>query len=463
MIKYFHQYYPLRKFLYVIIEGGLIFGCLFLLSIFFETHVSSQAQSANPNVGNVSIVTFVVILSLYYHDLYEFKSRESLKKLLYKIGHALSVSCVIVGLLYFLFPQIALNTGLFFFALFVLLFILVSWRLGYQYLCQKGYFKEKIFLVGSGPLALSIIDAVCQNLDSGISIVTVYSNPHAAEVAAEYGLDENKDYSVLCDNAVRYGIKKVVLALEERRGAVPLQELLDCRMKGIKILEGVYFYELLTGKIVATQTPPSWLIFSEGFNRQVITLMAKRGLDIFFSLTALIGLSPAFAIIALAIKADSSGPALFRQIRVGQWAHNFELIKFRTMREAAEEGSGAVWAQSDDDRITKVGRFLRKVRLDELPQFWNILKGDMSFIGPRPERPEFVSILQERLPYYGERHTIKPGLSGWAQVNYGYGASEEDALRKLEYDLFYIKHLSVIFDLYIVFKTIKIVIFGKGR
>jgi sugar transferase (PEP-CTERM system associated) len=409
------------------------------------------------------VIIFVIQLALYYHSLYEFKNGYTINQLIFKIFHALCISCIILSVLYFIFPQIQIATIDILFSIFIVSFFLFSWRLVYQSICKKGYFKEKIFLIGTGQLARSILEVINKNIDSGVSVEAIYHNPHCADLGKKYDIKEFNSYTGLYEQAVAQGVKTIVVALEERRGAYPLQQLLDCRLQGIKILDGIYFHEILTGKIVATQTPPSWLIFSEGFNRQLITMICKRGIDILSSLLAIIVFGPLMLIIALAIKINSPGKILFKQTRVGYLGQDFELLKFRSMVDKAEEETGAVWAQNDDHRITSVGKIIRKVRLDELPQFWNILKGEMSFIGPRPERPEFVDKLKERLPYYGERHSIKPGLTGWAQINYGYGASEEDALRKLEYDLFYIKHLSILFDLYIVFHTIKIVLCRKGR
>ena len=233
-------------------------------------------------------------------------------------------------------------------------------------------------------------------------------------------------------------------------------------MQGIKVIEGISFHEMLSGKVLATQAPPSWIIFSEGFRRHKVIIIGKRILDIVFSSLGLILASPIMLLCAIAVKASSKGPVFFKQLRTGQMEKGYKVIKFRTMAQDAEKMSGAVWATEKDPRITGVGNILRKFRFDELPQFWNVLRGDMSFVGPRPERPEFVEQLKERIPYYGERHTVKPGITGWAQVNYPYGASEEDALRKLEYDLFYIKNLSLVFDLYIALKTVKTVLVGEG-
>jgi exopolysaccharide biosynthesis polyprenyl glycosylphosphotransferase len=224
----------------------------------------------------------------------------------------------------------------------------------------------------------------------------------------------------------------------------------------------VRFYELVSGRILATQALPSWLIFSDGFHRSKGILLLKRMFDIVLSVIGLVLSIPLILVIIILIKSTSKGPFLLQQIRVGQMNRDFVMYKFRTMYENAEMMSGAVWAQEEDPRVTSVGKVLRRLRLDEIPQFWNVLKGDMSFVGPRPERPMFVNELKKEIPYYGERHSVKPGITGWAQIKYKYGASNEDALRKLEYDLFYIKNMSILFDMYIVSKTIKAIFLGNG-
>ena len=233
-------------------------------------------------------------------------------------------------------------------------------------------------------------------------------------------------------------------------------------MRGLTILEGESFYEKLTGRILAENINPSWFIFSEGFRKSKFRKFTKRVTGLLLSSLGLLLTLPLTVIIAIAIKLDSKGPVVYKQKRYGAHGLIFELCKFRSMIDNAEEACGPVWAQDNDCRITRVGKILRKFRLDEIPQMWNVLKGDMSFVGPRPERPEFVKELEQIVPYYSERHTVKPGITGWAQVSYGYGASVEDALEKLKYDLFYIKNMSLLMDFTIILRTIKIVFLGNG-
>ena len=269
------------------------------------------------------------------------------------------------------------------------------------------------------------------------------------------------DYTEICSIARAGGVDRIIVALDERRGRFPLEELLSCRLKGIRVEDGVAFTEELAGKLSVENLHPSFLIFSDGFKRSAVFKQAKRAVDILASVLGLILFFPVSLIITLAIKLDSKGPILYRQERVGEDGRIFHLLKFRSMRADAEE-NGPVWARIDDQRITRVGRMIRKLRLDEVPQIINVLKGEMSFVGPRPERPFFVEQLVKEIRYYSQRHVIRPGITGWAQICYPYGASKQDALEKLKYDLYYIKHMSLLFDLTICFETVKIALFGKG-
>jgi sugar transferase (PEP-CTERM system associated) len=258
------------------------------------------------------------------------------------------------------------------------------------------------------------------------------------------------------------GINKVVVALKEQRGLFPTGELIRCRTDGIEVLEGSSFYEMLTGKVLVTKIKPSWLIFSDGFRKSKSKTLVKRVQDIIISSTMLVLLSPLLLIVSILIKLDSKGPVIFSQDRVGKNKKESMVHKFRSMVEDAEKSTGPVWAQANDDRITRVGRVIRKFRIDELPQLWDVLTGKMSMVGPRPERKHFTDDLESKIPFYAERFVVKPGLTGWAQISYNYGATVEDAIEKLNYDLFYIKNLSMTMDLVIILRTIKTVLFGKG-
>lgn len=269
--------------------------------------------------------------------------------------------------------------------------------------------------------------------------------------------DFNQIFSICRKNQ----IDRIIVALDERRGRLPLEQLLSCRMKGIRVDDGLDFSEHLAGKIAVENLYPSSLIFSNGFKGTALYKRIKRAIDIIFSVIGFIIFSPLFLIIPLAIKLDSRGPVFYRQERVGEDGITFELLKFRSMRVDAEK-DGPVWAMEKDPRITRVGKVIRKLRFDEIPQIVNVLRGEMSFVGPRPERPFFAEKLKREIPFYYHRHAIKPGITGWAQLYYPYGASKEDALEKLKYDLYYIKNMSPFLDLTIILETIKVVLFGRG-
>jgi len=264
--------------------------------------------------------------------------------------------------------------------------------------------------------------------------------------------------SSICRNAQ---VDRIIVALDERRGKLPVDQLLDCRLKGVRVEEGASFSEYITGKLTVENLRPSALIFTDGFKRSQVIKQAKRYFDIAAALMTSILFSPLAMIISLAILLDSKGPVFYRQERVGQDGGIFKLLKFRSMRVNAEEEI-PVWAVVNDPRVTRVGKVIRKLRLDEIPQVINVLRGEMSFVGPRPERPFFTETLKQEIPYYSLRHSVKPGITGWAQICYPYGASKEDALEKLKYDLYYIKHMSFLLDLTILLETGKIVLFGKG-
>jgi len=272
----------------------------------------------------------------------------------------------------------------------------------------------------------------------------------------------NVDKKEFCDAVINMGVRKVVEALQDKRSFFPTEELLKCRVAGVDVLEGTTFYETLTGKLPVTFINPSWLIFSSGFRKSNIKTLIKRFMDILISFILMVLCSPLFLMTALVIKLDSRGAVLFVQDRVGQNKREYMMYKFRSMAENAEKMSGPVWAENNDARITRVGRVIRKFRIDELPQLWNVLVGNMSLVGPRPERKHFTDQLEKAIPYYSERFSVKPGITGWAQVCYAYGSSVEDAIEKLNYDLFYIKNMSILIDLVIILRTIKTVLFGRG-
>jgi sugar transferase (PEP-CTERM system associated) len=314
--------------------------------------------------------------------------------------------------------------------------------------------------LGTGERAQRLLNGLQQRGKLGIEVVgwtgDILGEPTPETVAAH-----------LLGSADEHGVHRVIVAMADRRGWLPVKELLDLRLQGVKVEEATSWLEKINGKIEVEQLNPSWLIFADGFRFSFFFRMVRRILNFSVALVGLVLALPLLPFIALGVKLTSPGPVFYHQKRVGKKPVGkdnkiFYCYKFRTMRKDAEADSGATWATDDDPRITRFGKFLRTSRLDEIPQLWCVLKGDMHFVGPRPERPEFVKWLSEKFDYYDVRHTVRPGITGWAQVQYKYGNTEKDAVEKLQYDLFYIKNASVGLDFWIVFQTIKIVLLGRG-
>lgn len=450
MLRIFRQYYPIRNVIFAVGEGFVIYAAV-AIACWIKLG-ADLAVFDRQIVLKSLLITVICQISLYYNDLYDLTITNHYGELGIRLLQALGVATIFFGTVYFIFPQLMIGEGIFILIVFLLILLIVSWRVGYSFILENGYFNQKIIILGSGPMAQAIERDIRDKRDSGYAIAEIMNECQQLKC----------DYSNLCELAESLGVQKVVVALEEKRGKLPVQELLACRMRGIEVLEGTSFFEMLTGKLYVKQINPAWLIYSEGFRKSAVLTLAKRVGDIVASLLLLLVLSPLIIITAIAIKLDSRGPVIFSQERSGQNEKPFFIHKFRSMVQDAEKRSGPVWAADDDDRITRVGRIIRKLRIDEVPQLWNVLKGNMSFVGPRPERAFFIEQLKKEIPYYSERFTVKPGITGWAQVCYHYGASVEDAVEKLNYDLFYIKNLTFLFDMLIIFRTVKIVLFGKG-
>ncbi len=322
--------------------------------------------------------------------------------------------------------------------------------------------RERVLVLGTGPSAKQLCQFIAQNLASDYTVVGFAddSDTRIGQMLA-MGVRIQTDFSSLA----RYcpsRADRLIVALDEKRGKLPLEPLMELRLAGIDVEDTTSFIERTSGRLAVDTMLPSWLIFSEGFKTSRLRHVAKRLLDVSFSLVLLVVTAPLMALTALLVRLESKGPALYKQKRMGQNEREFELLKFRSMVQDAEKQSGPTWARADDPRVTRVGRVIRKLRIDEIPQLFNVLAGQMSFVGPRPERKHFVEQLEKRIPYYRLRMTVRPGLTGWAQVQYQYGASEEDALEKLKYDLYYIKNCNALFDLWIVLKTVKVVLLGSG-
>jgi len=462
MLRLFKQYFPIRNIFFFIFEGMFIFGSVFLSALLL-----SEADSFLFDLilfFKIILITVIVQACLYYNDLYDFEIAISIKEVIIRLIQALGVASIALAFIYFLFPVTIIDQKIFILGILFLLVFVIGWRIFYIWILNNGVLNESIVILGSSPLALDIVRQVHKNIDCGYEIALlipdsdneIFENTIYDKIAVDCTKED------FCRNVIETGARKVVVALKEKRGSFPIKELLNCRTEGINVLEGSTFYEMLTGKLLVTKINPSWLIFSEGFKKSKIRTIIKRIEDIIISTTMLILLSPLLLITSILIKIDSKGPVLFSQDRVGQNQKEYMVHKFRSMVEDAEKETGPVWAQTDDDRITRVGKVIRKCRIDELPQLWDVFTGKMSMVGPRPERKYFTDVLETKIPYYVERFKVKPGVTGWAQVSYDYGSTVEDAIEKLNYDLFYIKNLSITLDIVIIIRTVKTVLFGRG-
>ena len=403
--------------------------------------------------------TVIIIMMNFFIDLYVTEKRNSKKELFVKIVLSGLLASFLLGAVYYFLPYIQIGRKTLMMALIIAISTQFLWHFTYSLILNLPVIRERVLILGTGPTAFTLGNILSLN-NNGYSLAG-YVNC-VGESMHVPGNDVLGNGEGLLATALKQRAQKIVVSVSERRGSLPVREVLDCKLNGIDIVEGPSFYETVTGKVFIEDMKPSHFIFSEGFRFTVFRRYIKRGIDVLLSVVGIFLSLPLLLIIPLLIKCDSPGSVLFKQKRVGIGEKEFVLFKFRTMVDGAEAKSGPVWSQDGDARITKLGKWMRKSRIDEIPQLFNVLNGDMSFIGPRPERPFFVKSLKKQIPYYSERHCVKPGLTGWAQVRYEYGDSVGDALEKLKYDLYYIKYQSIALDMLIVLDTIKVVFFGRG-
>jgi sugar transferase (PEP-CTERM system associated) len=400
-------------------------------------------------------VTGVVLLFSHWFDLYDSSSLGAKWDQIFRLLLVLGFVALVLSAVGFVYPSVLPGNGSALAGLIILTFTLLVWRGAYSWMMKQPFMRERVYVLGTGERAERLVRGLRERSTLGIEVVGWTGD-------VEGDITRDGVASHLLNLARDKGVHRVIVAMPNRRGTLPVEELLGLRLSGVKVEEATSWLERISGRIEVEQLYPSWLIFAEGFRFSGFFRLVRRGLNFFFALIGLLVSLPLLPFIVLAVKLDSAGPALYRQKRVGRAGVVFYCYKFRTMRRDAEADTGATWAADDDPRITRVGKILRASRLDEIPQLWCVLKGDMHFVGPRPERPEFVEWLSREIPYYGVRHMVRPGITGWAQVQYKYGNTTEDAREKLQYDLFYIKNASVGLDLLIMFQTIKIVLLGRG-
>lgn len=407
----------------------------------------------------ITVATGVYWLCLYFNDVYDFRAVRRRSSLVTRVMRALGAGCVVLGVSYFALPGANVGRGIMLIGVPMIFLLLLSWRLSADTAKLLG--SERVLVMGTGEAGVSLVRHILKHPEYNMKVVGFLD---------ECGQDIGKSLvnpqivgavSDVEEIVAREKINRVVLSLKERRGATPVHQLLSLKLTGVSVEDVHSCRERLSGEIALEHLTPSWLILSDGFEKSRILLAAKRAIDIVISFVILLLVSPLLPAIALAIYLETGRPVFFRQRRVGYKGAEFELLKFRSMVQDAEK-DGPRWAAVQDTRVTKVGRVLRRTRLDEIPQLFNVFRGEMSLVGPRPERPCFCSVLETQIPYFNLRHSVRPGLTGWAQVRFRYSASLDDAREKLALDLFYVKNLSLMVDLAILFETAKVVLLGRG-
>src|SRR5579871_840652 len=438
----------------------IILGLALATTLRFAT--SRWEYAGGHTIARFLVVVLMCEFALYYNDFYDIEVMKSRSKLVIGLLQALGIACIGLALVYYLAPGVSLGRGIAALAVPTIMTFIFAWRL---LLDAKGFFflrsPERVLIVGTGSTGISLTREICDRPDLNLKVLG-FLDEKGENIGMSLvnpgiigGLGELE--SLVKENK----IDRVVLSLKEQRGRMPYRELLRLKFAGVVVEDAHTVFERISGRIALEKLSPSWLIFNDGFRKSSFLRAAKRTIDIIAALVAITLTLPIMGAVALAILIESGRPVLFRQKRVGLNGEIFEIFKFRSMRQDAEKG-GPSWAKDGDNRITRVGAFIRKYRFDELPQFFNILHGTMSLVGPRPEQPYFCEMLETNLDFFAQRHTVRPGVTGWAQIKYQYGTTVEDAKRKLELDLFYIKHLSISLDVAIIFETVKVILLGKG-
>ena len=456
MIRLFNVYYPTRSIVLLLCEALIVCGSFLLATLLIVGPDSYLVLNYEYGWIKIAALTLLTLLCSYYFDLYEPQRMSVRWEIYFRLLLVLGFLSFLLSAIVYFFPEADIARYVLLVGLMFLTVTLVLWRGAYSWLLGQKIFRERVYVLGGGERAQMVAQILRTRRDAGMEVVGWDDTPVIETDRKEVfrtALEKFRGDSP--------GVDRVIVALEDRRGGLPMRELLNLRFDGVVIEEAGTLLERLTGKLYLDGLRPSSFIYSEGFKVKPSQQILRRIVSTLAAATGLLLFLPFFPFVLLMVRLSSPGPIFFRQTRVGMGGRNFTVYKFRTMRTDAE-ADGAKWASKNDPRVTRFGLFMRKTRIDEIPQLWNVLKGDMGFVGPRPERPEFVPWLSEQIPYFELRHMIRPGLTGWAQVRYGYGATLAEAREKLEFDLYYIKHMSLGLDLLIMFETIKTIIRRQG-
>jgi len=462
VIRFFRHYVPLNLLLLVLIEALILGGAIYagVSARFLDGGVIPRDLS--PLLPKALVFTFVMLGLMTASGLYSLEWQGGVRALLHRLGLSFGLGLVAMSLLFYFFPALLVGRGAFLLSFgLALLGILLSRALFIRW-ARVGALKTRTLVIGTGSRAAHIEALLTKRGHASNTQVIGYLPMGGSHHFVDYDriLDTEEPLHEL---AQRLQISEIIIAVRDRRGGgMPVQDLLKCKLHGMRILELSNFFERENGHLQLDSMNASWMILAEGFHQGMVRDTIKRMFDLLVSAAMLVISLPIMALAALLIKLESPGPVLYRQERVGHGCRNFTILKFRSMGIDAEKDGKPRWAGQNDSRVTLTGRFIRRTRIDELPQIFNVFFGDMSFVGPRPERPYFVEDLTQKIPYYGVRHTVKPGITGWAQVRYPYGATDEDAMHKLQYDLYYVKNHSLFLDLMILFQTAQVVLWGKG-
>lgn len=469
-MRLLNAHFPARTLFLGISEGCLVV-LAFLLASVARLGTTDAAVMLKYEQGfvKIAIIACAFTICMYYFELYDASILANRREVLTRMAQVLGTLFIALALLYSLFPPLQLRRGILIAGFALLTVLIFAWRNAFIKVSSLSQFSERALILGAGPLAEPLHREFSSRPELGVSVIG-----HVSELS---GNGHQRAFETLNSSETLSGvvgpeefcrfvssrkINRIVVVMGDRRGKLPVELLLSLKSRGVLVQDGTDVYESITGKIPAECLRLGWLLFSPGFCISRGLLAYKRFASVTVSTAGLILTLPLLPFVVLAIKLTSPGPVLYRQKRVGKDGRVFDCYKFRTMRADAEADSGPTWAKDDDPRITRVGRFLRLTRIDEIPQLWNVLKGDMTLVGPRPERPEFVSSLAKEIDHYDLRHSVRPGITGWAQIRYRYANSVDDAREKLRYDLFYIKNLSPGLDLLIFFQTIKTILWRKG-
>jgi sugar transferase (PEP-CTERM system associated) len=448
--------------LLMVAEGLLVVGALVAAHALRFGGVELSQLVEGGILQRALLFAVVTVVCLYYWDCYDPYVARSVPGAALVLLQAMATVAVVLAVVAYSLPPLAIGRGVLLLGILLSVGVLLVWRLSLAVARRAGDFQEKVLIIGASPVARRLAREILSRPQLGLRIEGFIDDDPALQGVSIVNPSVIGTTADLPAVAQEYGIQRVIVALNERRGRLPMETLLGLRVRGVGVHDAATFYEAMTGKILIEDLRPSWIVFSDGFRPSRATLLTKRAVELAVAAIGLVVTAPVMLLVAVLVKLDSPGPLLFAQERVGQDEKLFTLYKFRSMRADAEAATGPVWATARDPRVTRVGRWIRKLRLDELPQLWNVVRGDMGFVGPRPERPHFVERLKKEIPYYSQRHVVRPGLTGWAQVRYPYGSTAADAMEKLQYELFYIKNMSLALDVAIVLRTIKVVLLGRG-